>query len=188
MPARHTKWMLGDADLEERKALYAEAAFLPDDLGRLLYLDQRSYMTSLITVLDKATMAAGVEARVAFLDHRIVEWSYTLSDDLKINRWTNKWLVKELASRSLPREIVHRSKVGFGVPVGEWLRNAKGLGRFLDLLRDRHAFIRTIIDGSSLERVIQEHLSRRKDYSEILWSLVSLELWYRMWIKRETLT
>src|SRR5690606_7105592 len=71
---------------------------------------------------DRATMAAGIEGRIPLLDHRIVEFAFGLPDRLKLRDGTSKWLLRQLAYRSVPRELLDRPKMGFTVPVKEWLQ------------------------------------------------------------------
>jgi asparagine synthase (glutamine-hydrolysing) len=82
----------------------------------------------------------------------------------------------------LPREIVYRDKVGFGTPVGRWLRNKKGLGSFLDLLTDQTFRQRGYFDGREVERLVREHVEKGLNHEEALWGLLNLELWCRTFI------
>lgn len=151
-------------------------------LARLLYLEQRTYLSSLLSRLDKMSMASGIEARVPFLDYRLVESSYLVPDREKIYRLKNKWIVKKLAERWLPNQIVHRKKEGFGVPLSKWIRNPKSMGRYLALLEEKKTLDRGYFDKPNLESLIREHRSGVADHSEILWGMINLELWQRMFI------
>jgi asparagine synthase (glutamine-hydrolysing) len=152
-------------------------------LERMLYFDQRTYLPALLNRLDKVSMAAAVECRVPYLDYRLIEWSALIPPSLKIRvGWDNKVIVKRVARRWLPREIVSRKKVGFGVPVSRWLRNARGLGRYLDLLTDNTFRARAYCDPKVVERLIYEHLQKGSDHGEILWGLINLEIWWRLFI------
>jgi asparagine synthase (glutamine-hydrolysing) len=174
-------------DLGHRRNLYENRYMRNGDLvQRLLYFDQRSYLPSLLARLDKMSMAASIEARVPFLDYRLVEWSYNLPTFQKIRRFTNKYIVKRAAEQYLPKEIIYRRKFGFDVPISDWLRSRKGLGQFLDLLRDRVSRERGYFDSKSLEKLIDEHLAGTKDHSEVLWSILTLEIWCRVFIEDST--
>lgn len=151
-------------------------------LARLLYLEQRTYLSSLLSRLDKMSMASGIEARVPFLDYRLVESSYLVPDREKIYRLKNKWIVKKLAERWLPNQIVHRKKEGFGVPLSKWIRNPKSMGRYLALLEEKKTLDRGYFNKPNLESLIREHRSGVADHSEILWGMINLELWQRMFI------
>lgn len=172
-----------EPDVTERlKILKDSNGRFGSDLSRLLYLDLRSYLSCLLTRQDKMSMAASVEARVPFLDFRIVEWSWLISEKAKIRLLTNKWIVKKMAERWLPREIVYRNKVGFGVPLAVWFRNPRGLGRFLDLLCEQRSLERGYFDPVAVRAMIEEHRSAKADHSEVLWSLLNMELWHRRFI------
>jgi asparagine synthase (glutamine-hydrolysing) len=170
-------------DLEGRTNVYNNR-FLKtgDSIDRLLYYDQRTYLPSLLTRLDKTSMAASIEARVPFLDYRLVEWSYKLKSDRKIRRLTSKWIVKKAAERWLSKEIIYRKKFGFDVPLGQWLKNEKGLGRHLELLRDERFRNRGYFDHKSVGLIIDEHLRGDADHSEILWGLLGFEIWCRLFL------
>ena len=170
----------------ERQALYRDRSggcgSAGDALHRLLRYEQRTYLSSLLARLDKTSMAASVEARVPFLDYRLVEWSYRLRPDAKIRKLSNKWIVRQAARRWLPGGLVDRSKVGFDVPVGQWLRNGQALGQHLELLRDATFRQRGYFDAPTVDRLVDEHLQGRADHTEALWSLLGFEMWHRMFI------
>jgi asparagine synthase (glutamine-hydrolysing) len=174
----------GTNGFPERVALYEESQRRTETrLGLMLHFDQRTYLPSLLTRLDKTSMAAGIECRVPFLDYRIVEWSRLLPQQFKIKTGReNKVIVKAVARRWLPEEIITRKKVGFGVPVGTWLRNKSGLGRYLELLTDSTFRQRGYCNSTAVGRLVSEHLRAERDHSEILWGLINLEVWWRMFI------
>ena len=155
-----------------------------DSINKLLYYEQRTYLPSLLHRLDRTSMAASIEARVPFLDYRLVEWSYKLNSNVKIRRLVSKWIVKKSAERWLPREIIYRKKFGFDVPVGEWLRNKKGLGAHLDLLRDATFRKRGYFDHKTVLALIEEHMRSEADHAEVLWGLLGFEIWCRLFIDR----
>lgn len=94
-----------------------------DFLDRATRFDLRSYLPDdNLAKADRATMAAGIEGRIPLLDHRIVEFAFGLPDRLKLRDGTSKWLLRQLAYRSVPRELLDRPKMGFTVPVKEWLQ------------------------------------------------------------------
>jgi asparagine synthase (glutamine-hydrolysing) len=127
-------------------------------------------------------MAASIEARVPFLDYRLVEWSYKLKSSFKIRGLVSKWIVKKAAERWLPGEIIFRKKFGFDVPLGQWLRNRAGLGGYLDLLRDATFRTRGYFDYGLVRVLIDEHLRGDSDHTEILWGLLGFEMWCRQFI------
>ena len=152
-------------------------------LERILDFDRRTYLPALLDRLDRTTMASGIEARVPFLDYRIVEWSMTIPSaaKFKIGRG-NKILVKKIAARIFPREMIYRRKVGFGVPVSRWLRDNRGLGRYLDLITDNTFASRGICEVGHVRNLVEQHRHGAADHSDVLWGLVNLELWQRTFL------
>ncbi len=153
-----------------------------DLMTQLLYMDVRNYLVSLLDRQDKMSMGAGIESRVPFLDYRIVERSLRLPGASKISWLRRKPLVKVVAERYLPGEIVHRRKSGFGVPIADWLRDPKGLGRYLALLRTPVFRERGLWNHHVVEAVMNEHTSGAADHSELLWEILNMELWCRLFL------
>jgi asparagine synthase (glutamine-hydrolysing) len=169
--------------IDSRISLLDTRAFSPDKmLDTLLYLELKTYLASILNRQDKMSMAAGIEARVPFLDHRLVEYGLRIPLKYKLTGLETKAVVKKLAERMLPREIVYRRKSGFGVPVPSWLRDKKGLGRYLELLSEPRFKQRGYFKPALVERLVAEHLAKRDDHSDILWELINLELWLRAFI------
>jgi len=164
-----------------RRGLLAQCREVgPTALEVVLNHDRNSYMPGLLHRLDRTTMANGVEARVPFLDHRLLEWSMGVSAEHKmvVGR-ENKVVVKKVAAEIFPHDMIYRRKVGFGVPTGTWLRQPGGLGRFLDLLQDNTFKDRGLVDAAAAQTLVAEHLDGRADHGHLLWSLINLELWCR---------
>ncbi len=153
----------------------------------ILRIDLKNYLVSILNRQDKMSMAASIEARVPFLDHRLVEWATTVPLNLKIKGFDTKAIVKELAEKSLPMEIITRKKSGFGVPLSRWFRDDKGMGRYLKLFSEEKYAQRGYIDSAVVRNLANEHLSGKFDHGELLWELVSLELWHRIYIDNEIL-
>jgi asparagine synthase (glutamine-hydrolysing) len=160
-----------------RDALAPEPRIDPVDTvlraDTLLYLPE-----DLLAKVDIATMANSLEARAPFLDHRLVEFCAALPSSMKLRGRTSKWLLRRLMRDRLPTDILTRPKMGFGVPVGEWLRGE--LRPLLDdtLLSDRAAQ-RGIFDRTAVRALVDEHVTRRTDRTAHLWALLTLELWFR---------
>jgi len=150
---------------------------LPDVTADLIYCDMSSYLVGDILVkLDRATMAASLEARSPFLDHRVVEFSWRLPTSTKIHGDQGKWLLRQLLRRYLPEHLFERPKQGFNMPIGPWLRGplrewAQGL---LDM---RHIRNDGILDSRRIQACWQEHLSGRRDRSRYLWSVLMIQSW-----------
>jgi len=130
---------------------------------------------------DKLTMANSLEARVPLLDHKLVEFAARLPASMKLRGSQRKYLLKQVARRLLPTEIIDRKKQGFPIPIERWLRKeAKPMMQ--DLLSTETIARRGLFDSSFVERLIREHVSGYADHSTELWGLMSLEMWTRKFI------
>jgi len=123
-------------------------------------------------------MAASIESRVPFLDHRLVEFASGLPARMKLRGFTTKWILREAVRGILPPEILTRKKMGFPVPFGVWMRGPwKEVAR--DVLLDSRSRQRGIIAPESVERLISAHATGQVNGADAIWSLLNLELWYR---------
>ncbi len=157
------------------------AAVPPHLFSSALRMDQTTYLQSLLTRLDRVSMATSLEARVPFLDHGLIELAAQVPSDLKIRRGDTKFLVKHIARKYLPSQIVDRRKAGFAVPIAQWLRDGI-LRPYADMLLEPRALQRGVVDPVEVRRIVDEHQSNRQDHGELLWGLVNLELWHRVMI------
>jgi asparagine synthase (glutamine-hydrolysing) len=147
-------------------------------LDRLLYTDLKTYLVELLMKQDQMSMAASIESRVPFLDHRLVEFAAGLPARMKLRGFKTKWILREAVRNVLPPEILTRKKMGFPVPFGVWMKGAwADVAR--DVLLDPRSRQRGIIDAAAVERLLVAHASGLADGTDALWSLLNLELWYR---------
>lgn len=149
-----------------------------DSVATALHLNLTLYLPDCILVkVDRASMATSLEVRSPFLDRDVVDFVVPLPLHLKLRGMRNKVLLKALAERYLPREIVHRRKQGFTVPVGEWFR-----GALRPLLRDTLAPSRLarqgLFDSAAVARMMSEHETGRRDRWKELWALLVFQLWW----------
>ncbi len=151
---------------------------ITDILTKLFFLDLKTYLVSILIRQDKMSMAAGIESRVPFLDHRIVEFTYKISSTLKICKVRTKYILKKYAKKYLPSLIINRKKSGFGVPLSSWLRNDKSLGQYLNLIYKSES---GLYDKNIVCNLLKEKLDN--DICELIWALINLELWYQIFIK-----
>jgi asparagine synthase (glutamine-hydrolysing) len=150
-------------------------------LDRLLYTDLKTYLVELLMKQDQMSMAASIESRVPFLDHRLVEFVATLPPRMKLRGFTTKWILRDAVKRVLPAEILTRRKMGFPVPFGLWMRGRwQSVAR--DVLLDRRTRERGIVDPAAIDRLIADHASGAQEGGDAIWSLMNLELWYRTFI------
>ncbi len=149
------------------------------DLNKMLYVDTHTWLPDdLLVKADKMTMAASVELRVPFLDHRLVEFAARLPVSYKLRGGETKYLLKKVMERYLPREVIYRSKKGFPVPVAQWFRN--GLHELAsDTLLSPHAKVGAYLNRDCMGKMLQWHRSGKFDLSNELWGLLVLEYWLR---------
>lgn len=150
-----------------------------DLVNRLLYLNARTYLLDDLNVkVDRASMAASLEARAPFLDTALMEYAFRLPGELKLSGRTTKWILKKAFADLLPPEIVRRPKMGFGVPLGAWFRGE--LKGFLeDRLLDPGARIYPFLQRPFVEKMFREHQSRQRDWGGHFWVLAMLEIFLR---------
>lgn len=151
-------------------------------LDATLLTDQMTYLPNdLLVKVDIATMANSLEARSPFLDHKMIEFAASLPENLKMSRLRTKSLLKKVAARLVPPDVVYRRKMGFGVPVGKWFRGEmKGFVR--DVLLSETSLKRGIIKPDMIERYVAEHTNGEQDHAFQIWSLLMLELWFQRFI------
>jgi asparagine synthase (glutamine-hydrolysing) len=147
---------------------------------RAMATDIKTYLVDdILTKVDRASMAYSLEARVPLIDHRIVEFAARLPMVHKVHGGGTKHLLRKILYRHVPRELIDRPKMGFGIPVNRWLRNELRplLDEYLGGARvRREGFLRP----EGVERVVREHLSGRRDHQYRLWAL----LVFAMWVER----
>lgn len=151
-------------------------------ISRLMRVDQKTYLPdAMLTKVDRASMAASLEVRVPLLDHRVVEYTASLPENLKYRNGTGKYILKKLLGKYVPGELFERPKMGFGVPIDHWLR-----GELKDLLLDYLSPERLkkegLFDHVIVERKIKEHLSGRVNRQYQLWALLMWEMWREQWL------
>jgi asparagine synthase (glutamine-hydrolysing) len=127
------------------------------------------------------SMAASLELRPPFLDHRLVELAFRLPSSVKVRNGETKWVLKAVARRHLPEAIVSRPKVGFRVPLDAWFRGElQELSR--DLLLGSDSMVGAMMDRSVVERILHDHARGRRDEEIRIWTLLSLEMWGRRFL------
>ena len=171
-----------DGALAWRRAQLARFRRLPL-LERMMFLDVKTYLQSLLVRQDKMSMAASVETRVPLLDKDIVRFALPLPGSLKQRNAESKYLLKKIAEPLLPRELLYRTKMGFALPIGDWLSDARVLGRYMPMLTDSSSVLSGLLDPTGVARTIAEHGSAHDDSGEsLLWSLLNLEIWARTFL------
>jgi asparagine synthase (glutamine-hydrolysing) len=126
--------------------------------------------------------ATGLEARHPFLDWRVAEYAAALPDQQRVRGLSGKWVLREAARTLLPEPLQKRRKLGFRVPVGDWLRG--DMREYLaDHLKGGASLTRRYYDAGALDRTVDEHLKGRKNHDKLLWTLLNLEIWHRTYVR-----
>ncbi|MBX3127670.1 MAG: asparagine synthase (glutamine-hydrolyzing) [Polyangiaceae bacterium] len=154
---------LDTADVRSRIILRDLQTYLPDDI---------------LTKVDRASMGVSLEARVPLLDHRLIEFAWQLPASFKVRRGTGKWALRQILHRYVPPALVERPKMGFVIPLGEWLRGPLR-DWAADLLMARRAELDGFIDMRAVDEAWQEHLRGDRDLSQRLWTILIFEQWRR---------
>jgi asparagine synthase (glutamine-hydrolysing) len=150
-------------------------------LQRYLDFDQRYYLADdILYKVDRMSMAHALEVRPPFLDPRIVDFAASLPDEFKLNGRTSKYVLRRLMADKLPNDVLHRSKMGFDIPVHDWFRGP--LRQFLLDTLSRDAIEASgLFRWPAVESLIGRHLERRENAGYQLWGLITLLMWIKRW-------
>jgi asparagine synthase (glutamine-hydrolysing) len=148
-----------------------------DLLNQQNFVDLKTYLVDDILVkVDRMSMATSLEARVPFLDHRVVQKAFEIPGDWKIRGKDTKYILKKAMRDLLPREILYRDKQGFSIPIKNWIREELR-EMMLDVLNERKLAQQGYFNPAYVNRLIEEHLSGKENHSHRLWALMMFELW-----------
>jgi asparagine synthase (glutamine-hydrolysing) len=151
-------------------------------LDRFLYCDIHTRLVDDILVKsDRMSMGAGIEARVPFLDHKLVEFAASLPQQLKVSGLRSKIALKRLAERYVPRRAIYRRKVGFTVPLTRWFRGP-WRGLIDQVLLSERCLDRGYYNADVVRGVVRDHLRGRIDREQGIWLLLALEIWHRLFV------
>jgi asparagine synthase (glutamine-hydrolysing) len=201
---RYFRWM-STFNRDAKRDLYTadfEAAINGQNVSALLYkwfakangagtldatmlTDLMTYLPNdLLVKVDIASMANSLEARSPFLDHKLIEFAASLPESIKMQGFETKSLLKKVAARLVPRDVIYRKKMGFGVPVGKWFRGE--MKEFVrGVLLSEKSLKRGIMRPEIIERYVGEHTEGRRDHAFQIWTLLMLELWYQRFIDKQ---
>jgi asparagine synthase (glutamine-hydrolysing) len=150
--------------LLERMQFFDTATYLPDDI---------------LQKVDRASMAVSLEVRPPLLDHRVVAFAWTLPAHMRIRNGETKWLLRRVLDRYVPRALIERPKMGFGIPLAAWLRGP--LRAWAEDLLDPQQLGGGLLDVSAIRRLWAEHLDGRRNWAYALWTILMFEAWRRRW-------
>ena len=174
-----TKRQIGEYDPFSVTHYYYHKADTEDHLSKILYTDLKTYLPGDILVkVDRMSMAHSLEVRAPILDHRVIEFAASLPVQLKYNQGEKKYILKQAFQKMLPPEVMYRKKMGFSVPLAEWLRGE------LKTFAENYFFtdnsgLSNFIKIEHLRKIWEDHQAGKRNYGTNLWCLLMFELWFR---------
>jgi asparagine synthase (glutamine-hydrolysing) len=156
-----------------------------DFLRKMIYTEFKNRLPELLLMrVDKMSMAVSIEARVPFLDHRLVEFAIQIPESLKIKHGIPKYILKKAAEGIIPNNIIYRKKQGFAAPAIEWLRNGKLSPIAEDAILNSGLMRKNLFRKKFITRLFEEHRSAKINRGQHLWSLLVASLWYERFFGR----
>ena len=199
---QHTRWMTFLVEQEKQAMYHADFAHsrsgnfafnfmrdyfkkatTRDRINQQSYVDVKTYMCDDILVkVDRMSMATSLEARVPFLDHRVVEFSGTVPGGMKLQGKRTKVILKEALTEILPEKIINRGKEGFSIPIKQWLKtDLKPM--MLDMLSEDRLKREQFFQPAYVRRLIDEHLKGKENHSHRLWALMTFQNWKKIYLE-----
>ena len=151
-------------------------------LAYIMAVDYQTYLLDdILQKVDRAGMSVSLEGREPFLDHRIIEWAAQLPMDFKYNKGNKKYILKQIVHQYLPEKMMDRPKMGFGIPIANWLQN--DLKPFVDQYFDVSFIIKqNIFNVDEIQRIKKSFYDGKIERAEKIWYLLMFQMWYDKWI------
>ncbi|MEY4605126.1 MAG: hypothetical protein RIT43_2418 [Bacteroidota bacterium] len=151
-------------------------------LSYMMAIDYTTYMVDdILQKVDRATMTASLEGREPFMDQHIIEWAAQLPDDLKYRNGVKKYILKEIVHRHIPKEVMDRPKMGFAIPIADWLR-ADLRPLLEDYLSDERIEREGLFSPEYVRRLKLDFLNGKKEFDVKIWYLLMFEMWFEEWM------
>ncbi len=181
---RPSQVVIGAADVDLLAGLPQAVEQVANFTERMMLIDLLTYLPGdILTKVDRASMGKSLEVRVPLLDHRVIEHAWRVPLDLKVRDGQGKWLLKQVLYRYVPRSLIERPKMGFGVPIDDWLR-----GPLREWAEDLLGETRLRDEGYFRPAVVrstwQEHLNEKADWAHLLWPILMFQAWFDHYERR----
>lgn len=172
----------GHSEVDDFHQRYFDECDSDNDLDKLLHFDLKTSLPEqLLMLTDKMSMAVSLEARVPYLDHRVVEFAARLPDSMKLNGFSLRHIQKQAFRGHIPDYVFSQKKKGFGAPIGSWMReDLKEM--VLDLLSESHLKAQGIFDHKVVSGYLNDHFSMREDHTDQLLALLSFQIWHEAYL------
>ncbi len=156
-------------------------------LNKILFLEQNTFLPDHnLNYTDKMSMATGIETRVPFLDIELIDFSKKIPPNLKMKGKETKYILKKVAERYLPKDIIYRSKTGFGAPVRKWI--LKDMSKFIDKrLSNKKVIDQRIFNYNELKDLIKKNKNGKIDASYSIWSILAINSWFNQFVNQNLL-
>jgi asparagine synthase (glutamine-hydrolysing) len=171
-----TKKLISAFDSEELKEEFHST------LSYAMAIDYQTYLADdILQKVDRAGMCVSLEGREPFLDHRIIEWAAQLPMDFKYRNGSKKFIVKEIVHKYIPKEMLDRPKMGFAIPVADWLKNE--LKQFVDeFLDEKFIEKQNIFNNKEIQRIKNAFYNGQTERAEKIWYILMFQMWYNKWM------
>lgn len=151
-------------------------------LSYMMAVDYKTYLIDdILQKVDRASMTSSLEAREPFLDHRIIEFASQLPDNYKYYNGTKKHILKEIVHQYIPKKIMDRPKMGFAIPIENWLSNELKENVY-DYLNEKEIERQGIFNAKYIQNLKNEFYSGKKEYAVKIWYLLMFQMWYKKWM------
>ncbi|RYY70025.1 MAG: asparagine synthase (glutamine-hydrolyzing) [Chitinophagaceae bacterium] len=153
-----------------------------DALSYMMAVDYQTYMVDdILQKVDRATMSVSLEGREPFLDQHIIQWAATLPSDYKYHRGQKKYILKQIVHKYIPKELMERPKMGFGIPMESWLKNELR-DLVIENLSKEKIEVHGLFNTEEVQKLVKDFLGGRTEKHMKIWYLLMFQLWYTKWM------